>query len=192
VSATAASVQFSDFRLYANDPDITLDQNDSLGGAWMEAPSGDDHGGLPPYRCQLRYAGGFQPLSETEIAGDVDPTFRTLLMQDWLTAATTPDSAIIAAHPLSGQRIEDSYFVETADAEAEVARRQALFGGLDPRWFRGSVAIDDETFGIQLGYVLDLSSTRFGLGAGTRFVILGTDPNVGDGYIGLSGWGKVA
>jgi hypothetical protein len=120
-------------------------------------------------------------------------------MQDWLTAATTTDAGIQAAHPLSDQRIEDSYFVEQADAQAEVERRQALFGrsdpalsgGMDPRWFRGSVALDADTFAIELGDKLDLSSTRFDLGAGTRLVVLGTDPDIKNGCIGITAWGKV-
>lgn len=184
--ATATSFLMSDVLITPNDPDVTIDQAQMDGMA--EVASGDENGGIPSSRTVVRYARNFAPLSGADLAGRVSASTRALFQKEWLDTATAVDTAIETAHLLATTKSYDTCFAETADAQTERTRLQALFG-VDRKWFEVPVLLTDTLAAVDLGHVAELVSTRYLCNAGKRFRVLGVRPDAGDGRIILSVWG---
>ena len=109
------------------------------------------------------------------------------LKNDW-REATAVDAAVQTAHALAPQVVEDSCLTVEADAQAEATRRQTLKGVKRDR-LEITIGLDDETDELDLGDVLTLTHSRYGLSAGKQFLILGVQPNAQEHTLTLTLWG---
>ncbi|MBB4265194.1 hypothetical protein [Roseospira visakhapatnamensis] len=122
-----------------------------------------EDGGIQPWTVTLRFARNHAPLDKNAIAGAaLDDQER--LTRPWLTATAT-DEAVRDAHPMSVPREADTAFQERADAEAEAARRQALFA--ERRRYALAVALTPELVDVlDLGVCVTVAWPGLGLAAG--------------------------
>jgi hypothetical protein len=189
-SATLSSILMGGITAYDAVVDATLTGLDGTTGVITNVspvPSSDPNSGLPVSRSVVRYAKNFTPMSASELAGIVSDAERVLFIKDILDAGTATDSTVVAAHPLSVQRVDDSLLTDATDAMTEATRRQALYGA-ERRWVDVEVLFTDVTAAIELGDVVEVVSSRFLLGAGTRFRVLGIRPDASSGRITLQCW----
>jgi hypothetical protein len=152
-----------------------------------EVESNDPGAPAPPFQTKLRYSHNFAPMSGSDFAGDVEDADRAELAKEWFDVATDPDTAIQAAHPFSEARIEETNFADSSDAQDEADRRQALHG-VGRSWFDVPVFMTDTTLALELNDVVELTSTRFGFGAGKRARVMGIAPDAANGRMTLSVW----
>lgn len=186
-AATAASVRIGRVTVTDAIPDFTLSSMDGTSGEIVDlypVPSADVNSGLPVNRSVVRYSKNFTPMYGADIAGGVSDDDRVLFGKEFLDAATDLDSAVIAAHPLSVQRVDDSLYTEESGAQDAADLRQSLFG-VERYWFDCVVLLTDTTAQIEVGDVVEIVSGRFLTGAGVRFRVLGIKPDAQSGRITL-------
>ena len=109
------------------------------------------------------------------------------LAKEWREKSNT-DSGVLTAHLLAPQTVEESLLVSAADASAEAARRQTLRGTQRDR-LEIVLELSDETDELDLGDVITLTHSRYGLSAGKQFVILGVQPDAANHRVTLTLWG---
>lgn len=143
-------------------------------------------GGVPTYQRKVRYAKNYTAQA-SDVAAGVTSERRAFLAGEWREAAET-DTAILTANLLAKSQSEDSLLADEADAEAEATRRQVI-SGTQRRWFELDVALDDETFALDLNNVVSLTHSRHGLSGGESFRILGIDTRGEDRELMLTVWG---
>jgi len=109
------------------------------------------------------------------------------LAKEWREASDT-DTGVLTAHLLAPQSVEQSLLTTAADAGAEATRRQALRGTKRDR-MEIVVALTDETDEIDLGDVITLTHSRYGLDSGKQFTVLGVQPDAANHRLTLTLWG---
>lgn len=113
---------------------------------------------------------------------------RAFLAEEWRTAATAVDAAVLAAHPLAPVITEQTLYVNASDAGAEATRRQTI-RGTKRRWFQITVELSDANLAADLGTVISLAHPRFGLAAGVLFRVMGVQPDAANHTLTLTLWG---
>ena len=89
------------------------------------------------------------------------------LANEWREASST-DAGVQTAHLLAPQVVEESCLVVEADAIVE---------------------LNDDTDELDLGDVITLTHSRYGLSAGKQFTILDVQPNAREHTVTLTLWG---
>lgn len=189
-AATATSIRVGRVQVYDSLPDATLTSMDGTSGEIVDLnpmQSADANAGLPVTRSVVRYSRNYTPMFGTDLAGGVSDANRALFGKEYLDAGTDLDAAVLAAHPLAVQRVDDSLYVDESDAQDEADRRQDLFG-VERYWFDVVVLFTDVTAAIEIGDNVEVVSGRFLMGAGTRFRVLGIRPDAQAGRITLQLW----
>jgi len=152
------------------------------------AESADDDKGIPCNQVVVRYSRNYTQMAGTDILLGVNDARRALLLGEWLNVATAVDAAVAGAYALSQPLIVDSLLITAADATAEATRLKALKGTfrswIDPTFF-----LDDSSLALEVGNVIDIISTRYGLGAGGRRVVMSVSPDLAGGGLKTSTWG---
>lgn len=149
-------------------------------------PTSDAGRGLPRYQTTLRYAPNWTVQTDGLAAGVTDAR-RAYLAAGWRETTDT-DAAVQTAYLLAPATVEDTLYVTEADANAEATRRQALFG-VRRRRFEAVIALNDDADALDVGDVVELEHTRFGLTPAVSFRILGLEPNARDNTLRLHLWG---
>jgi hypothetical protein len=108
------------------------------------------------------------------------------LAREW-REATVEDAAVLLAHPRAPETLDDALLTTEADADAEATRRQALRGVQRDR-YRVRIPWDNETDAVDLGQVVTLAHTRYGLGAGPSFRVVLVEPDARDRTLTLDLW----
>ena len=109
------------------------------------------------------------------------------LSSEWRDAVAT-DAGVQTTHLMAPEIVEDSLLVLEADAQAEATRRQTLRGTQRDR-FEVVIQMNDNTEDKDLGDVITLTHSRYGLDAGKQFVVLGIRPDAARNRITLDVWG---
>ena len=109
------------------------------------------------------------------------------LSSTWREAAAV-DNAVQIPHLLAPQTTEESLLTDETDAQAEADRRQTIRGVRRDR-FEIVVPLDETTDVIDLGDVVSLTHSRYGLSAGKLFRVLGVDPHASKRTLKLTLWG---
>jgi hypothetical protein len=172
-------------RVYDAPADAVFSQADMDG--MEQLPSEEEDGGLATNQLVLRYARNYAPMTSRDFAGAVGAAARERFAAEWFTIATAPDNDVVLAHPFARPRTEESLITHRADAELEAARRQTLYG-VDHDWFDVPLFLSATALEVDLFDVVELSSTRYGIGAGHRALVLGIDPDITTGRVVLSCW----
>ena len=109
------------------------------------------------------------------------------LAKEWRETSST-DTGVQAKHLLAPEVIEESLLVSESDASAEAARRQTLRGTKRDR-LEIVVELNDDTDELDLGDVILLTSSRYGLDSGKQFRVLGIRPDAVERTLTLTLWG---
>jgi hypothetical protein len=146
---------------------------------------------LPVHKLTLEWGRCYHPLSKDALADrveELEDAREAFLSQEW-RKATVEDAAVKALHPKARTLTQQSLLVDRVRAEAEAARRLALFK-LPRRCWRVSC---DAT--PQVAAVIDLMSCvriihpRWGLSAGKLFRVIGVAGNRETEQMTLTVWG---
>lgn len=164
---------------------ISLTANDLL-KAPERVPTQDLGHGLPVFRSIVRYAKNYT-VQTTDLAAGVSDARRGVVGREWREASETTAS-VQTKHLLSPELLEDSLLTTEADATAEATRRQTLRGTRKDR-YSIQVKLDATTAAVDMGDVIELTHSRFGLSAGKKFIVLGLEPDANDRVLTLSIWG---
>jgi len=165
-------------------PVMTLTEVEILA---IERQATNDAGnGLPVRRVLLDY--DHNPTVLTEVLGAVAEEDRAWLGSAWRTVETAEDAAVAAKHPLAPELRRQTLLVAKADAEAEAARLQALYGTRRDM-VRVKVRLDRTNAAIDLGTELRIATAQLGYAAGRDFVCLGIETTGARDTMTLTLWG---
>lgn len=123
-------------------------------------------------------------MNDDEVAGSVTGAARTALTEEW-RLETASSTSVATASLLSLEERLNSSLDSSTDAQAEAARRLALFGAR-----RRSFEVTAEArAGLFPGQTVQLQSLRFGLDAGAKFRLLRLDRDAANEQITMEVWG---
>ena len=158
----------------------------------------DENGGIPAYRCTVRYAQLATAMTEDQLAGAVTGARRAALQLEW-QESVAEDASVKVMHLQAKELTFDTCLTEPADAAAEAARRLAIYRARRDIWqFRVSVlgpgympsqgGVDPFAPTLRVGSIVSLQMTRF-LKTAKPLVLIGrVDDAVADA-IEFSAWG---
>lgn len=148
-------------------------------------PTADAGRGLPTWRSVIRYSRNHTP--QTDLAGGVTVVRRADLAQAW-KEESAETASVKTAYLLAREQIDETLYVSAADASAEATRRLALRDARRDR-FQFGVQLNGTTNRLDLGDIITVTHSRFGLSAGKNFVIIGLDLDTGGRLLTLDVWG---
>jgi hypothetical protein len=167
-------------------PDATLFANDMVRGSFRLIPTSDEGRGLPAWRTTLRYQRNWTPQTDG-IAFGVSDARRAFLAAEWRETSDS-DATVKTSYLLARDLVEETLYDAEADALAEAQRRQVI-RETKRRMFEVTVKETDTTASLDLGQVVTVTHSRYGLSAGADFRIIGVEPNAKDREISLILWG---
>lgn len=139
----------------------------------------------PVWRQKLGYGRYWRPLDPDAVAGAVDDGTRADLAEGF-RYATAQDPAVRTRHLLAEEVVQDTALADAADAQAEAARRLALFGA-DRDAFR--VRLKTQPFALDLGRTVRIRYPRYGLAAGRDLLVVGMVEDAAVNEVTLDLWG---
>lgn len=139
----------------------------------------------PVWRQKLGHARYWRTLDADAVAWAVDDGTRADLAEAF-RYATAEDSSIRARHLLAEEAVHDTALAFAADAEAEAARRLALFGA-DRDAFR--VRLKTQPFALDLGQTVRIHYPRYGLAGGRNLLVVGMVEDAAVNEVTLDLWG---
>lgn len=163
---------------------FAIGPNDLL-GPLQRVTLSDESKGLPTYRSIVRYARNYA-VQTSGLAGAVTDDRRARLAKEWLEAIDE-DAAVQTAHRLAVQTIEETGFLNAADAQDEATRRQALRGVLRNAYDL-TVPLDSVTQLIDLDAVGTLTHPRYGFSGGVLVRVIGVNPDARNRRVTLRVW----
>lgn len=179
---------------------LSLTANDLL-RPLARVPVVDDTKGIPTWRYTVRYGRNYlvqdtglaagttdtlQMESDAISAGITDAR-RAFLGKEW-REAKAEDAAVRIMHLLAPQSVDDSLLYAVADAQAEAARRLLLRNVLRNR-YELVLQLNDDTYAVDLGDVISLTHSRYGLSGGALFRVIGVAPDIQNRTLTLQVWG---
>lgn len=166
-------------------PVLTCDGTNIVEGSLQRVPMND--GGLPTYRVTVRGVRNYT-VQTTGLVGVVGSARRARLAQPWQDGIDT-DVAVQTAYLLAGDLTVETGLACLGDVQIEAERLLALYSVKRDR-FELQVRADLATFAlIDLGVVVELQWSRFGLEAGKLFRVIGYQLDPEAGTISLTVWG---
>lgn len=136
-------------------------------------PTSRDAGGIQPWKMTLRFGRNYAPQSEDGLVAPPTITAdqRARYATEW-QETVAEDAGIRTDHPLSAPLEADTLFRDRADAEAEAARRQALYA--DRRRLSVRVSLTPAVAAVlDLGVTVRVEHPRLGLSAGRDMLVTG-------------------
>jgi hypothetical protein len=166
-------------------PVLLLDGDRIKSGALRRVPL--SRGGLPAYRVTVRCAPNWT-VQTNGLAGSVSAARRARLAQPFQDAVVE-DPAVQAQHLLAPELVVETLLACRTDGAAEAARLLGLYGVQRER-YEVTVRLPGAALAqVQLGAVVELRYSRFGLQDGKLMRVLGfqLDPVAGEATLTL--WG---
>tara|TARA_R110000744_G_scaffold154666_1_gene269738 strand:- start:1130 stop:3571 length:2442 start_codon:yes stop_codon:yes gene_type:complete len=162
---------------------ISFTENDVWG---IERVKGSDaRSGLPSYRQTVRYNRNYTV--QNDLAGSVDDTTRALLAEEWQTVKAETAS-VKTAFLLAREVTTDTAYSIAANASTEATRRQVL-RGTKRDVFDFTTRIDSNTLTLDLGQIINVTHSRFGLSSGKNLVVIGLDADAKTDSVRVQAWG---
>lgn len=149
--------------------------------------SGDSGRGVPAWRVTVGHAQN-HTVQGSDIAGAVTDARRAWLREGRRTA-TAEDAAVKTTHLLAPEIDFDSLFVAEPAAQGEANRRLTLHKTRRDTYIVRARLDADLATSIDLGAVVELMLSRFGLGAGKLFAVIGLQTDLRVNAIDLTLWG---
>lgn len=198
IGATIVPDRLGVFRMLRLDPPsgyppLTITEAEALevqGGRGIQLlATGDQGKGVPAWRVTVRYGYNWHPMSRQDLdpgAVGSDPAFAAFASEEWRNAVAE-DEAVKNVHKLASDLVFETYLINEADAQAEAERLLAMHSVARDR-FRIPVKTY-LTDAIDLGSVVRLQLSRFGLNNGKDFRVIGMADNHKTRITTLDLWG---
>ncbi|MCC6720440.1 MAG: hypothetical protein IT555_21415, partial [Acetobacteraceae bacterium] len=126
--------------------------------------------GIPVWRARLRYR-PYADISRADLAGAVTEARKLELLQPWRDT-TASDTAVQTAHLLAPELVRETALQQASDATTEAARLLALHK-VRRDYVQAEIWLTQANAAIDLGSVVQLTTTRLGYGAGRKFIVVG-------------------
>jgi hypothetical protein len=168
-------------------PAGTLTERDLVqgGSATLGIGPGEGSAGVPAWSVEVSYGRVYQTMTSGDLAGVVDLDRKTYLATG-TRKAVAQDATIQTRHPLATSLQVDSLLANQADAQAEAARRLALYG---TRRDLLTFPVAAERGDYELGEVVAVQMQRFGYGGAKLFRVVGREDDFSKRLIVLTLWG---
>lgn len=145
-------------------------------------------GDLPAWQVTVRYARNFSPAT-SGLAGAVSADRRAWLAEEYRSTLAS-DASIKTKHPLAPEISRDTLLVSSAAADAEAARLLALYKVRRETYtLRVNLVDSSLVAALDLGAVVRLVWSRFGLSGGKLFLITGIESDLAKRRVELTVWG---
>ncbi len=140
--------------------------------AWSDI---DRSGEIPSYSIKLKYK-KFYTVQDSDLAGSVTVVRRSELKNEFREVIAT-DSAVLTKHLLASEREFVTLLVDATAAQTEADRLLDIYG-LRQDYFE--IRSRDVTiqYDIELGDVVDVTVSRFGLSSGELFRVVGIESDL--------------
>lgn len=148
-------------------------------------PTADDDAGRPVWRVALGYARNGTVQGVGELAGG--SVARAAFTAQEYRQAVASDPGRQIAWPDAPEHVANTALLAQADAEAEAARRLALYSGR--QLYEVRLDTNPDTAAIALGATVRLAWPRWGLATGKNLRVIGITRNDGNTEITLRLWG---
>ena len=112
---------------------------------------------------------------------------RAELSEEW-TETTNTDATVQTAHLLAREQVYHTLLAVAADAVTYASRMQAL-RGVRRSLYEFAVRHDSDTEALDLGSIIRIEHTRFGLSASKKVAITSIEPEPRKGIIHIGAWG---
>jgi hypothetical protein len=166
-------------------PALALTDADILEGSLERIPLDDQ--GLPSYRVTVR-GGRNHTIQTNSLAGAVGAARRARLAQPYQDGIAT-DTGIKTAYLLATELTVETGIQCLTAIQAEAARLLALYGVKRDRFELAIRATPGNITAVELGAVVEITSSRFQLFAGRLFRIIGFQVDPQRSVINLTVWG---
>jgi hypothetical protein len=120
-------------------------------------------------------------MSDSDIAAGVSADVKATLVTEWLDSVAK-DPTVQTVHLLASSIVEQSLLTTKADADAESARRQSIRGVVSPP-VTLVLPMDSETIAVDIGDVISVTNSRFGLSSGKFAVVMKVDSDAEKGEL---------
>lgn len=171
-------------------PALTLTERDLISGGSLAlsfSPQSSSDG-LPIWGVNLTYGRVYQTMTSGDMAGSV-PLDRRTYLADSSRTATAQNASVKTAHPLATEMMVETLLAQQSDAQAEAARRLALFS-VQRDQITFPIALDrPEVINLELGQVVAVNFTRFGYNSGKLFRVIGREDDYSKHRASLTLWG---
>lgn len=149
--------------------------------------SNDAGRGIAAWKIRLNYK-KLYTVQTSDLAGAVADARKAELANEYRAIEKT-DTSVQTKHLLAPDITLDTLLVTAADAEAEAARRLAIYS-VDRAIYQLRVAMDSAVAAsIDLGQVVTIELNRFGMETGIDYLVIGIRPNLQLKLIDLTVWG---
>ena len=126
-------------------------------------------------------------MQDRDLAGGVTDVRRAELANEWAEETST-DATVQTAHLLAREQIYQTLLSVAADAVTAVARFQTL-RGVKRSIYEFAVRHDSDTEALDMGSIVTITHSRFGLSAGVKMAIMQLEPEPNKGLINIGVWG---
>ena len=164
---------------------LTITANDMVKHLRRRPPQ-DPGRGIPSYRSIVRYAKNYT-VQDRDLAGGVTDVRRAELAREWAEEVST-DATVQTAHLLAREQKYHTLLSVAADAATYASRVQTL-RGTKRGMYEFAVPHDSDTETLDLGSIVTIEHSRFGLSAGKQMVVMDIEPVPNEGIINLGVWG---
>lgn len=166
-------------------PVLVCDGSNIIEGTLQRVPLSD--GGLPAYRVTVRGVRNYT-VQTTGLVGAVGTSRRARLAQPWQDGIDT-DAAVQTAYLLASDLTVETGLQCLGNVQTEAERLLALYSVKRDRFELSIRATMDTLAAIDLGVVVELQWTRFGLDAGKLFRVIGYQLDPSTSTLSLTVWG---
>lgn len=143
--------------------------------------------GIPSYEHVVRYSRNYA-VQTTDLALIVTDAARAGFARDYYDSTPSTDATVQTKHIMARPRMIETGYTAKADADAEATRLQTLWG-VDRNRFSFSLPLTVDNLALDLGQVVTLKSSRFGLSAGVKHLITMVQVDAAKNRINLDVWG---
>ena len=135
--------------------------------------SNDDKKGTPIYRATLNYQKYYTTQNPADLAGSVTDDRKSLLKKEYRTV-TAEDTSIQIQHKLAPELKRDTLLTVKSDADNEASRALTLFKA-SRETYKVTIINNTDTASIDIGQIVSLVYSRFGLSSGKLFLVIGIE-----------------
>ena len=164
---------------------LTITRNDMVGHL-RRIPPKDPGRGIPSYRSIVRHSRNYT-VQDRDLAGGVTDVRRAELAREWAEEVST-DATVQTAHLLAREQTYHTLLSVAADAVTYASRVQTL-RGVRRSNYELAVRHDSDTEALDLGSIITIEHSRFGLSAGKKMAIMNLEPEPNRGIINIGAWG---
>jgi len=114
-------------------------------------------------------------------------SYRATVSKEWRQVVAT-NSLVVADHPYARTRTDDTLFTTASDASTEASRRLGVLSAPQDV-FEFTVPLTDDTETLDLGDVVTVTNSRYGLTNGRSFRVVTVEPDLERQQLRLRVWG---